>query len=766
MIQANTTVLGTGAGYKSGNVLGTDISSDGSSMTLSTSGSSGYGISEVYMSGKVNFTGNLTYTGNTELSNTVTTVSNTTNISSYTSKGTQEITDASSSFPPTSNVINNGLVIFNRTTPLTISSDMEGTEDVLQVGADITLSGTNTHSGNTTIDLNKKLNIGSGSTIGSIAGNIVNYGTLTFDRSDASTHAGVISGSGSLVKSGAGTHTLTGLNTYAGATTINAGKLVLERDVPITSSTGFSGAGELVIQPSSASFTNALNYPLSGFTVSSTIGGLTIGKLGNTANLTVTNTTSASGPITFYCGTITINANVTANNNGDISLFGNSLTFGSNKTVTSSGQLIVAPQNTSNTIGLAGATGTLQLPLTYFTTHFTNGFSTIQIGSNTQTGNISSNALTLLDNMKVLTSGSLTLGGKPILGSNNLTLGSVISSFSGMPSHYFQTNGTGKVIRNLSNTSTLQFPIGNSSYNPVSITNNSGSADDFSVRVLDVIENNPNLSAIKHVNRTWDIGKTISNAGAGIDFTLNWNAGEIVNGPLANPILFHYGTYWETAIGSSTAAAGSPILSLTHTGYTGTFSPFAISDASTPLPVSMAFFNLNCAEDNVELNWQTASEHNSSHFVVERSLDGMEWEKLGEVASAGNSTSTLNYSFIDVSLLARTLSYYRLIQVDFDGESETYGPLSSNCEAINTFELVIAPNPSAGKFTLKVDTKRSQEMDVHIYHTDGKEVANEIISAAEGTSLHYLNMEDLASGIYTLYVQHIGGTISRKIVIL
>jgi hypothetical protein len=473
-----------------------------------------------------------------------------------------------------------------------------------------------------------------------------------------------------------------------------------------------------------------------------------------------------NGPISLYGGAVSVQQNLSSSAGSNISLYANTLSFTTGKTVTSSGQLIVAPQNTSNTIGLAGATGTLQLPLTYFTTHFTNGFSTIQIGSNTQTGNISSNALTLLDNMKVLTSGSLTLGGKPILGSNNLTLGSVISSFSGMPSHYFQTNGTGKVIRNLSNTSTLQFPIGNSSYNPVSITNNSGSADDFSVRVLDVIENNPNLSAIKHVNRTWDIGKTISNAGAGIDFTLNWNAGEIVNGPLANPILFHYGTYWETAIGSSTAAAGSPILSLTHTGYTGTFSPFAISDASTPLPVSMAFFNLNCAEDNVELNWQTASEHNSSHFVVERSLDGMEWEKLGEVASAGNSTSTLNYSFIDVSLLARTLSYYRLIQVDFDGESETYGPLSSNCEAINAFELVIAPNPSAGKFTIKVDTKRSQEMDVHIYHTDGKEVANEIISATEGTSLHYLNMEDLASGIYTLFVQHIGGTISRKIVIL
>ena len=523
----------------------------------------------------------------------------------------------------------------------------------------------------------------------------------------------------------------------------------------------------LVIQPNSNSFTSAVTYPIPGFTVSSSIGGLTVGKTTNTANITFGAATTIAGQITAYGGTIAVNGNIASSNGSTILLFGNSLTFGTSKTVTSSnGQLIISPQNTSTTIGIAGASGTLALPETYFSTNFTDGFSNIQIGRNEHTAAISSNAFTLLDNLTLLTSGSLTLGGKPILGTNSVTLGSAISSFSGMPTHYFQTNGTGELIRNVSHASTLQFPIGNSSYNPVSIKNNSGSADNFSVRVLDVIENNPNLSAIKHVNRTWDISKTNNNAGAGIDITFNWNAGEIVNGPLSNPTLNHYGTYWETAIGSGTAGAGSPILSLTHTGYTGTFSPFAISDASTPLPVSMAFFNLKCNEGNVELYWQTASEHNSSHFVVERSVDGIEWGKLGEVAAAGNSTSTLNYSYIDTSLLARALSYYRLLQVDFDGISETYGPIASNCQATSAFELVIAPNPSAGKFSLKIDTKRSQEIGVKIYHTSGKEIANELISAAEGTSLHYLNMKDLASGVYTLRLQHKGGIICRKIVIL
>ncbi|MGO4819175.1 beta strand repeat-containing protein [Flavobacterium sp. W22_SRS_FP1] len=348
MIQVNTTILGSGAGYRSGNVLGTDISVGGSAMGLATSAASaGYGISEVYMSGKVNFTGNLSYSGNTVLSNTVTSVSNATNISSYTSKGTQEITDASSSFPGA--IVNNGLVILNRTTPLTIVGDMSGTEDVLQVGAAVTMTGTNTHTGTTTIDKDKTLNIGAGASAGSMTGNIVNYGALTFNRTGSSSYPGVISGSGSVTKSGSDDLTMNNLNTYTGATTINAGSLILEQDVPTTSSISYSGAGTLVIQPSSASFTNAVSYPISGFNVSSTIGGLTIGKLGNSANLTVTNATAAQGPITLYSGTLTLNAAVTASNNGAIYFYSDNAIGGlsSPRAVTAGGLFNYIPQSNS-----------------------------------------------------------------------------------------------------------------------------------------------------------------------------------------------------------------------------------------------------------------------------------------------------------------------------------------------------------------------------------------------------------------------------------
>ncbi|MFN5217377.1 MAG: beta strand repeat-containing protein, partial [Sphingomonadales bacterium] len=97
-ISGNTSIY-NGAAYRTGNHLGADMSSGSTLMGLATSaGTAGYGISNVYMSGKVNFTGSLTYSGTTTLSNTVTSVTSP-NTYSYTSRGTQEITDASTSFP-------------------------------------------------------------------------------------------------------------------------------------------------------------------------------------------------------------------------------------------------------------------------------------------------------------------------------------------------------------------------------------------------------------------------------------------------------------------------------------------------------------------------------------------------------------------------------------------------------------------------------------------------------------------------------------------
>jgi len=90
----------------------------------------------------------------------------------------------------------------------------------------LTLSADNGYDGATTISAGT-LRLGSGGASGSVAGNIVNNGSLVFDRSDTPTFTGTISGSGSLTQQGTGTLVLTGANGYTGGTNLDDGVLVL-----------------------------------------------------------------------------------------------------------------------------------------------------------------------------------------------------------------------------------------------------------------------------------------------------------------------------------------------------------------------------------------------------------------------------------------------------------------------------------------------------------------------------------------------------------
>jgi hypothetical protein len=92
------------------------------------------------------------------------------------------------------------------------------------------------------------------------------------------------------------------------------------------------------------------------------------------------------------------------------------------------------------------------------------------------------------------------------------------------------------------------------------------------------------------------------------------------------------------------------------------------------LPVELIYFDgIKYPTFNM-LKWATASEHNSSHFSIERSIDGIEWKVIGTKTAAGNSNTQLNYSYLD-AINQFTIHYYRLIQYDIDGQSKTYGPI-------------------------------------------------------------------------------------------
>jgi autotransporter-associated beta strand protein len=112
-------------------------------------------------------------------------------------------------------------------------------------GDSAVLSGTNTYAGGTTINAGSALQLGNGGASGSILGNVLDNGILNFNRSDAVTFGGAISGSGAVNQIGSGTTVLTGASTYTGATTVNAGTLQVDGSIASSSLTSVNNGGTL-----------------------------------------------------------------------------------------------------------------------------------------------------------------------------------------------------------------------------------------------------------------------------------------------------------------------------------------------------------------------------------------------------------------------------------------------------------------------------------------------------------------------------------------
>jgi hypothetical protein len=113
---------------------------------------------------------------------------------------------------------------------------------------------------------------------------------------------------------------------------------------------------------------------------------------------------------------------------------------------------------------------------------------------------------------------------------------------------------------------------------------------------------------------------------------------------------------------------------LTNLAMTGTTSNIVSHPLTgVPLPILLTDFTASRQDNAAFLQWQTAQEENTREFLVQRSPDGTIFSTIGSVAAAGNSSVTLDYSFVDGSPVNGN-NYYRLEEVDLDGYT-TYTPV-------------------------------------------------------------------------------------------
>ena len=193
-------------------------------------------------------------------------------------------------------------------TTLTQQGVISGTGRLTKTGpGTLVLSGTNTYSGGTTISQGT-LQVGDGISSGSIAGDVVNNGTLAFNRIDAVNFSGVISGAQGIVrKDGTGTLTLTGANSYEGGTVIERGTVSISSNDNLGAATGTLLIGQSATLQTNGDITMNRDTAILSGTISTNSGTLTHnGEISGTTGLIKTGagTLVLTGANTYTQGTL------------------------------------------------------------------------------------------------------------------------------------------------------------------------------------------------------------------------------------------------------------------------------------------------------------------------------------------------------------------------------------------------------------------------------------------------------------------------------
>jgi len=340
-------------------------------------------------------------------------------------------------------------------------------------------------------------------------------------------------------------------------------------------------------------------------------------------------------------------------------------------------------------------------------------------------------------------------GAQKVLELGNFSLSVAEAIFNASSSEYVKTNGTGSLRKgNFTDGSSFTFPVGNSSYNPLSITNNTQATDTFSVRVLDEVYEygtSGNVLTNPRVKRTWDIGKEnpTANLGNGVDFVFNWNSGEVSNPAPATYALFHHDANangWGQVVTPGTSSQVDT--TFTFTGYQGSFSPFGIGDPADPLPVVLISFTGECSPQGLDFRWATASEVNSQSFALEHSSNLSDWQALHTQAAAGFSSSRKDYS-VQLPHQTHLGPYFRLHQEDFDGKFERFAPLYLYCVGKYSEPFSLFPNPAFSEVQI---TGVRGILQWEIIDVRGIQVRSGILNMED--SFNSIDLADIPKGMY------------------
>ncbi len=170
------------------------------------------------------------------------------------------------------------------------------------------------------------------------------------------------------------------------------------------------------------------------------------------------------------------------------------------------------------------------------------------------------------------------------------------------------------------------------------------------------------------------------------------------------------------------------------------------------LPVTFIGFNVTCEPNGYQLKWSTASEHNSDRFDIERSDDGFNWNNIDSQPAQGFSNQIINYAFKDFRDCSQCQVYYRIKQLDLDGQFEYSPTLTADCSEHEAF-VSLAPNPANEKVYLSINLNRDDQINLTIVELTGSTVEYREMNGQKGHNVFEIDVRQLHSSYYMMMIK-------------
>ncbi|HNF72635.1 MAG TPA: T9SS type A sorting domain-containing protein, partial [Chitinophagaceae bacterium] len=185
---------------------------------------------------------------------------------------------------------------------------------------------------------------------------------------------------------------------------------------------------------------------------------------------------------------------------------------------------------------------------------------------------------------------------------------------------------------------------------------------------------------------------------------------------------------------------------------------------ATPLPVQLTSFTGTSLESYDRLNWRTSCELNSSHFNLQYSANGKDFNTISVIPSRavnGNCQEALEYSTENRDV-QNGHNYYRLEQVDLDGHSTFCGEVIDLQRASANSSLSVFPNPCYNQLNITLNSKQNDMVQLYITDMRGEKVWQKSVPVQNGLNTVKAALHPLSSGMYILHAHTRDEQFTRK----